>query len=487
MQRAKPTNQGVESNGERNATKSKNAQENRKSAQVVHRYTSPKSKTSVAYWQDKVKKPAGSAMYGVQISHRGRGEEGRVRFALNTADKDKAAERARERYLYLVANGWKATLAHYKPETAKKPKACTVGALIDAAVRLSSARAESLEAYAKALRRLVAGVLGLDDGRKYDFKRGSQEWRAKVDKTPLDKLTPGAVLEWKNAFLKAAKTPEERNAAAVTVNSLLRNSQALLSKKIRPFIVEKVHLPSPLWFEGVPKEKEPSLRYHSQIDAGTILSAAAAELGGSQPEVFKALLLTLVCGLRRSEADSVAWSQFDLEAGTLDIRDTEHKALKSGDSAGKIALDAELVALLRGFKARAKGLFVLETPRLSRMPFTEHRSRTYRCDATYKALIEWLQEKGVPGKRPIHTLRKEIGSIIASRDGIFAASRYLRHSDIRITSKLYADTKTLVAAGLGSLLAPDNVVQGAFVKPETTEGVKGKAPTLPKVGTKRRA
>jgi integrase len=212
-----------------------------------------------------------------------------------------------------------------------------------------------------------------------------------------------------------------------------------------------------------------------------------AELGQAKPEVFKALLLTLVCGLRRSEADSMTWVQIDLDAGTLDIRDTEHKALKSADSAGKIALDAELVALLRGFKARAKGLFLLETPRLSRIPFTEHRSRTYRCDATYQELIDWLRVKGVPGKRPIHTLRKEIGSIIASRDGIFAASRYLRHSDIRITSKLYADTKTLVAAGLGSLLAPNNVVQGAFVKPETAETVKVKAPAMRKASSKRLA
>jgi integrase len=479
---------GLEPKSVGNSTKPESAQVNRKSAQVLHRYASKaKAKTSSAYWLDKVKKPAGSAMYGVQISYRGHGEENRVRFPLETADKSLAADRARERYLHLVSHGWKATLAHYKPEAVKVAKVATVGELITTATRLSSARAESLEAYAKSMRRLTAGVLGIDDGRKYDFKRGAKEWRDNVDKTPLDKLTPTAVLEWKNAFMKAAKTPEERNAAAVTINSLLRNTQALLSKKIRPFIEDKLTLPSPLWFEGVPKEKEPSLRYHSQIDAGTIISAAVAELGQAKPEVFKALLLTLLCGLRRSEADKMTWVQFDLDAGTLDIRDTEHKALKSADSAGKIGLDAELVALLRGFKARAKGLFLLETPRLSRIPFTEHRSRTYRCDATYQELIDWLRVKGVPGKRPIHILRKEIGSIIASRDGIFAASRYLRHSDIRITSKLYADTKTLVAAGLGSLLAPDNVVQGAFVKPETAETVKVKAPAMRKASSKRLA
>jgi len=44
-------------------------------------------------------------------------------------------------------------------------------------------------------------------------------------------------------------------------------------------------------------------------------------------------------------------------------------------------------------------------------------------------------------KKPIHELRKEIGSIIATEEGIFAASCYLRHSDISITSSIYADQK----------------------------------------------
>ncbi len=89
------------------------------------------------------------------------------------------------------------------------------------------------------------------------------------------------------------------------------------------------------------------------------------------------------------------------------------------------------------------------TPKRVQVPFAAHQNRTYRCDATFKTLVTWLQDQGVPGHRSIHTLRKEIGSVIASREGIFAASRYLRHSDIHITSKLYADTKTLVSAGLG--------------------------------------
>jgi hypothetical protein len=50
----------------------------------------------------------------------------------------------------------------------------------------------------------------------------------------------------------------------------------------------------------------------------------------------------------------------------------------------------------------------------------------------------------VDNAKPLHTMRKEIGSIMASEHGIFAASRYLRHSDIRITSAIYADKKKAV-------------------------------------------
>ncbi len=446
-----------------------NAHENQKNAHEMHTrlagITKAFPKTAAAYWLSKVHKPGASPHYNVQIAHRGE----RHRFPLETADKSIAAEKARARYLHVVAHGWAATLEEFKPETLKVAKAATVGALIEAATRLSSARTASLEAYAQALRRITIGTLELKEQAKTKTKprkkskkgtRTHLEWRELVNSTPLDKLTPAAVMAWKNSFLKAAKNPESRNSAAVSFNALLRNSKALLSKKVRPFIEKELILPSPLWFEGVPRETEPSLRYHSRIDSEQILKAAQIELAGKQPEVFKALLLTLICGLRRSEADSLLWRQFNFNAGTLEIANTEHMALKSADSAGVIGLDAELVTLLRGFQARASGVFVLEEP--SRRGIQPNAR--YRCNAHFKALIRWLKANNVPGIRPIHTLRKEIGSVIASRDGIFSASRYLRHSNINITAKLYADSKNHIAAGLGAFLGADkaNVVEADF-------------------------
>ena len=71
-----------------------------------------------------------------------------------------------------------------------------------------------------------------------------------------------------------------------------------------------------------------------------------------------------------------------------------------------------------------------------------------------------LTSQGVQNMKPLHTMRKEIGSIIANEEGIFAASRYLRHSDIRITSAIYADKKKTVTpkafAGVLSTTSGEN-------------------------------
>jgi hypothetical protein len=40
----------------------------------------------------------------------------------------------------------------------------------------------------------------------------------------------------------------------------------------------------------------------------------------------------------------------------------------------------------------------------------------------------------VGGKRPLHALRKEFGSQICDKHGIYAASRALRHSDVGATA-----------------------------------------------------
>ena len=212
------------------------------------------------------------------------------------------------------------------------------------------------------------------------------------------------------------------------------------------FLPERVALPSPLPFDQVALEKSPSVRYYSKIDPHKILTVAQESLAIEDVESFKALVLSLVCGLRRSEIDHLQWNAVDFESRLVRVEDTKFKQLKSHDSSGEIDLDDQTLALFREWRSSASDdIFVLKSYYASSL---ERKSRSYRCDATFSRLCNWLRNNGVDDEKPIHTMRKEIGSIITDKEGIYAASKYLRHSDIGITARIYADKKKRVVAGL---------------------------------------
>jgi integrase len=396
------------------------------------------------YWLQ-AGKLVSDARWGGAFACRIQSQGRREFFPLRTSNKAIAAAKASKIYNDVVALGWDAAIAKHKPETLRDTsKPATVGALIEAACAASSARKHSLEAYSKAFRRVVSEVAGIQDGRKFDaFKGGTKEWRERVDAVPLASLLPADVQAWKNRRLRAAEAdPLAKRRAITTVNSLIRNAKALFGKKVLPFVEQKITVPRPLPFDDVGMEKGPSLRYVSKVDAYAILARAKDELAENEPEAFKVLILALVCGLRRSEIDHLLWRTFDFSRGLLHIENTEYHQLKSEDSAGVIDLDADTAALFKGFRAsNPKSLFVIESPNA---PRAERTARCYRCNAVFERVNEWLRLQGVDTMKPLHTMRKEIGSIIASEHGIFEASRYLRHSDIRITSAIYADKKKTV-------------------------------------------
>ncbi|MFN0129622.1 MAG: hypothetical protein ACKV19_23395 [Verrucomicrobiales bacterium] len=51
-------------------------------------------------------------------------------------------------------------------------------------------------------------------------------------------------------------------------------------------------------------------------------------------------------------------------------------------------------------------------------------------------------------------MRKELGALLASNHGIFAAQRVRRHAQIATTAAYYTDKKKRITAGLGGLLLP---------------------------------
>ena len=128
---------------------------------------------------------------------------------------------------------------------------------------------------------------------------------------------------------------------------------------------------------------------------------------------------------------------------------------------------AELRALLPGptDKPARWSQFIL---RGTRPPQPESLRPYYRCEETFDRLNAWLRGKGIRANKPLHELRKEVGAIIATEHGIFAASRFLRHSDITTTAQHYADQKARIHVGLGKFL--DTTIKPA--EPNTAKAAR---------------
>ena len=249
---------------------------------------------------------------------------------------------------------------------------------------------------------------------------------------------------------RAGTDPPKRRAACISVNSLMRQAKSLFAPDMLKFISLNI---SGTPFDGVRFEPRQSMRYCNRFDVEQVIAAAQDELPREQLKIF---LLAVMAGLRRNEIDKLEWSSFRWTQNVIRIEVTQYLQPKSEDSVGDVEVDSELTEIFRGFKARAKGSFVIESAVPARMNATYSH---YRCERDFTALTNWLRGHGVTGNRPLHTLRKEYGSQVCARHGIYAASQALRHADIAITRAHYLDPRKRSTVGLGNLLkAPADVV-----------------------------
>jgi len=424
-------------------------------------------KSHMLYWKEEGRLfcQRGSTDYCCRFSHNGR----RGFFDLNTSNKVEAQKRAAERYKYVVAHGWEK--AEKNPDfrvQAPEPErvVLTVGGWIKEVRAVSLVRAITLLSYEQALRRIAAeAVLGLS----YSIKE-HETWLAKVDRVPLEKLTTDVVAKWIKTRLSSAGTdPRAQEKAKHTVNHVLRSAKALFSqkkvlRKVAKLKLDQLPRPTPL-SEVVLLEEDSSARFTPSVDPEALLLSAHKELGtpraGNETEeeyAFReqqwiAFLLSFCGGLRRRESDLLAWQQVHLDHSSgpriqLDI--TEHFKAKNKAHAKSIPLDPEVAALLKAYREKSpKAEFVLKSDN----GVNTSGIGKPRCNLTWKALRKWLRAKGIEDAKPVHALRKSIGSLMAEKHGIHAAQRLLRHTTPAITSKYYSNSEAVEVPGVGSILA----------------------------------
>lgn len=470
----------------KSATDSKSGQDTAKSGQE-----SP-NRYHVDYWRERLFRKTYTWQgerrevqeWSVRFQHLGRREA----FALGTANATAAASKAKEIATYLEANGWDATRAKFKPDTVVKVRTPTVGEYLVAARAVANIAPGTFETYASKLRHLVAGVAGIEPEKvdvpvindktgkpqrsrrtgntrtrkidpRFDYVHGgAQRWREKIEAVQLDKVTPERVQKWVTARLQSvAANPAKHAATKTTINSVLRACGSLFTVSIIRHL-SHLTLPSPLPFDGVEKPAVARKRYESRVSAELLHARAEIELRDSKAEdaadrreMFAIYLLALFAGLRRDEIDTLTWAQIDFEGGRVHIETNEHTAAKSKNSEGSVTLAPDVLAYLKEKHAARSGVFVIESPVKPRPATTYHH---YRVNRLFDKLIAWLRESaGVKARNPVHTLRKEFGSFIARKFGIFAASEALRHGDIRLTRDYYVTADNRATFGPSAFAA----------------------------------
>lgn len=368
--------------------------------------------------------------YMFRIQRRGRREW----FRLQT-DLAASAMLAREIETHLRFYGWEATRKKFKPSFESENCDLTVGGFVELVTRYGEIQPMTLSGYISAFRRIVAGAFAIDRGYG-KIGRKPKEWRHRVDAVSLRDIKVQHVLSWRDKHLECFPLGSlKRMQAEHTANSAMRSAHALFSKRVLRRLFNRnpnLMLPMPLPLDGIEllPERESDFFYVSEIDASKLIKDAFQELKGNCLIIF---ILALGAGLRRNEIDKLPMAHLNLSTGIVTVAPTQHHRLKTDTSAGKVQLEQCFVEKLRELLAHQRGEFVLTAP------FPRRLRKRYRCKEDFRELNLWLRGKGITHSvRRIHTLRKEFGSHLAQRRGIFAASAGLRHSTIGITRKFYA-------------------------------------------------
>ena len=430
------------------------------------------SKTHADYWPARLRKRSYTDRSGKEVEIpdwqvRLKKDGREAWFNLGTPNQAAAAKEAKRIFTFLDANGWDATLAEFKRDSDAPPRLnLTIGDYLSAVEVTGQLRLRTFLNYRNCLRTILSETFGVkSDESKYDYRsaeNGNRKWAERVENIRLERLTPARVTQWQQRRInKAGHSPAAIASAKRTANSYVRCARSLFSPDLRKRL-KGVTLPNPLPFDGVELFDSGSVKYVSKVDVHALIAAARNELKPTEPEVYKAFLLGLFAGMRRGEIDLAEWRMVDWRNGIIRLEETQWLHLKTHDSAGEITIDAEVLAELRELMPDSKSPFIISSlvtwgngkrkRTRTRQPRNDSPRAYYRCQPVLDRLNDWLRGKGVTANKPLHEMRKEIGALIATEHGIYAASRFLRHSDIGTTARHYAQHKARISVGLGKLL-----------------------------------
>jgi integrase len=189
-----------------------------------------------------------------------------------------------------------------------------------------------------------------------------------------------------------------------------------------------------------PNASEFAIRYRKQ-HGGRDARWLPTDFRQPHHDAYAALMLALGTGLRANEIDKARWNwlKFDAKGDCyLEVR-AESDFKPKGGTLRLIKIPSELFDALTAKRQGASSPYIIGG---EASPAKGVKGENYRRPETFRAVNAWLRARGVESEKkrghPLHRLRKQFGSEIATSAGLFAAQKLLGHSSPTVTAKYYA-------------------------------------------------
>ena len=397
---------------------------------------STKAKDTPSYWLKRLTRRGKNPFWVARISHGGE----QKRIVLNSSNLTEASKRAAEFWKALQrGEGWDGAMKSIGRVAPTRSGAITVGQWLESYlgnIAMLGVRRKTATLYAFSLRNLASTVCDIDSKTM-----PRKAWREKVKQVKLSDLSARAIDLAIGKRLRGLSDAAAKKALA-NYHIKLRNARNLFS--IRAIELSQLPLSECPFGDYMIISKKPK-RFRSQVDIKSIL-VKAAELPSSQRLI---VTLAACCGLRRSEIDTLTWSQVDLRSDQPLVRIalTGYFTPKSESSSRSIPLAESVRDLFQEARQRhPESIFVIESAEDSVNASSAHYQ--LRAADEFGQVYQWLRDQGIDSRQPLHSLRKEFGSMVNQRGGIVAAMEMLGHSNISTTAGIYVEHRKTVTVGL---------------------------------------
>lgn len=404
---------------------------------------------TVAYWRSRLYRNTYTDRSGnkveipefyVRMRHDGVTRQVRLDFS----DRESAATQALERYLRLETEGWAAIDRRMarSPSTPTIDEFCTLYERATASM-LKAPRRISIKTYCRSLKQL-ARLAGIKQIRE---------------------LNDAAISKARDAYrAKARKDGRDGQGAENTMAKILRNAAACFSVEARAVMKRQgFAVESPLTGVRRPQKLHPVValppdtlsRIYSEAvllrngepDAAPITSGQRkknkriVDWRSPHPEAYASVLLAIGAGLRANEIDKARWTWLRKDGAGgcyVDIGE-ELDFIPKGGTARTVRIQPELYDAITATRVDVSSPYV--TGGAAKMKDGKIVDG-YRRIKVLRAANLWLRIRGVEKERsggnPLHRLRKQFGSEMATQFGLFPAMRALGHGSHKVTSDYYA-------------------------------------------------